>query len=73
MRRWRDVTLYELRAEAILVRYRDQKERAPRISALVARGNYCYAGTHQVREKIQGQVWPIVKGLFVCEREKNRK
>lgn len=27
--RWRDVTVYESRPETILVRYRDQKERAP--------------------------------------------
>lgn len=57
--RWRDVTVHEPRPEAILVRYRDQKERvpAPRVSTTTTRTRNCisvrikYAQTKRTERK----------------------
>lgn len=55
--RWRDVTVHEPRPEAILVRYRDQKVRAPPlyVSAAVTHGNYTFVQTH-IKERRNSRI-----------------
>lgn len=59
--RWRDVTVYEPRPETILIRYRDQKERAPPPRS-IHKGTISYA---RIRERRRDTTELYREGLFV--------